>query len=202
MFTGIIAATTKMHVSKQSPQGLVLTFATPDGWDDLQVGESIATNGVCLTITAIREHEYDCEVIPETLKRTSFGTSLPTKVNLERALSASGRLDGHFVQGHVDDIGTASDINQDDGEHRLTITINDPYRKLIVYKGSITIDGVSLTIAAVENSSFSVALIPHTLEHTTLGQLAKGDTVNLEFDIIGKYVLNSVQPILTSHASA
>jgi riboflavin synthase len=190
MFTGIISDVTSMKVSEESKDGLVLTFKKPSGWDDLKIGESIATNGVCLTITALRPTEYDCFVMPETLEKTSFGSSLPTEVNLERALQIGDRLDGHFVQGHVDGIGTVTNIDTKDG-YRITISFDPPCRKYVIYKGSITIDGVALTVVAVEDATLEVAIIPHTLEHTTLHNLQKGDPVNLEFDVIGKYVLNS-----------
>lgn len=170
---------------------MTLTFDRPASWSDLALGESIATNGICLTVAALRDNEYDCVVIPETLDRTSFGKKLPEKVNLERALLLSSRLDGHFVQGHVDDIGRVSSIDSSDGE-RITITFDPQNSKFVVYKGSITIDGVALTVAAVIEDSLTVALIPHTLENTTIPTLKIDDVVNLEFDVIGKYVLNAV----------
>lgn len=192
MFTGIISDTIDVHLGKADKNGTLLTFDRPQSWSDLQEGESINTNGVCLTVTAIRDNEYDCDVMPETLKRTSFGQQLPKKVNVERALKLNDRLDGHLVQGHVDATGRVESIDDSDGR-RLTIVFEPTHRNLVVYKGSISIDGVSLTVSAVKDASFEVAIIPYTFEHTTLGSLQLGDTVNLEFDIIGKYVAKNLQ---------
>jgi len=195
MFTGIISDTTAMRLAKTDKSGLTLTFDRPKSWDDLRKGDSVATNGICLTVAALRDKEYDCIVVPETLARTSFGKQLPKKVNLERAMSMKSRFDGHFVQGHVDGIGQVSDITNN-GESRLTISFDPESRNLVIYKGSITIDGVALTVAAIEHNSFTVALIPYTLERTTLPSLKVGDSVNLEFDILGKYVLNTMRATL------
>jgi riboflavin synthase len=192
MFTGIINDTTNMHLTKQSVEGSTLTFEKPTSWNDLKLGESISTNGICLTVAALRENEYDCIAVPETLARTTFGKHLPKVVNLERALKLDGRLDGHFVQGHVDSVGQVSKIEEIDGR-RLTVTFDPANRVLAIYKGSITIDGVSLTISEVSADSLQVAVIPYTLEHTTIHTLKVGDQVNLEFDVIGKYVINSLK---------
>lgn len=171
---------------------MTLTFDRPASWTDLALGESVNTNGICLTVAAIRKNQYDCFVIPETLKRTSFGKKLPKRVNLERALALNGRLDGHFVQGHVDRVGQVSSVEQGDGL-RLSVTFDPSDRDLVVEKGSITIDGISLTVATVTDNVLTVALVPYTLEHSTIGELQVGDTLNLEFDIIGKYVINSLK---------
>ena len=156
------------------------------------LGESVATNGVCLTVAAIRETEYDCVAMPETLAKTSFGKQLPERVNLERSLTVKDRFGGHFVQGHVDGVGTVTVIDQSDG-WRLSIKFDPANRELVIYKGSITIDGVALTITAVKEDELQVALIPHTLEQTTIGSLHVDDQVNLEFDVLGKYVINSLK---------
>lgn len=192
MFTGIISDISSLKPSPAKDEGMVLTFERPNSWTDLKIGESVNTTGICLTVTAIRDHEYDCFVMPETLSRTSFGKKLPQKVNLERALALNGRLDGHFVQGHVDDTGRISSIDNSDGI-RLSVTFNPVNRDLVVEKGSIAIDGVSLTVAAINNNVMDVALIPYTLTSTTLGQLKVADYVNLEFDIIGKYIINKLR---------
>jgi riboflavin synthase len=192
MFTGIISDTSAVHASKPTDEGMTVTFDRPASWTDLKEGESINTNGVCLTVAAIREREYDCFVVPETLSRTSFGKGLPKKVNLERALALNGRLDGHLVQGHVDGVGHVT-ASGDSGGPRLHIAFDPKSRHLVIEKGSITIDGVSLTVAALTDATLVVALVPYTLEHTTLGELSVGDTVNLEFDIIGKYVINGLK---------
>lgn len=192
MFTGIISHVTSVKETAKTDDGLMITFIRPDDWNDLALGESVATNGVCLTVAAVREHEYDCLLTPETLARTSFGASLPQKVNLERPLAVQDRFGGHFVQGHVDDTGTVAAIDQSDG-YRLSVQFDPKNRGLVVYKGSIAIDGVSLTVARTENDRLEVALVPHTLESTTLGLLKPGDIVNLEFDILGKYVQNNMK---------
>jgi riboflavin synthase len=192
MFTGIISDTTTLRLTKSDESGMTVTFDRPPNWTDLQKGDSINTNGICLTVAAVRDAEYDCVLVPETLVRTTFGKKLPKKVNLERALQFNSRLDGHVVQGHGDSVGEVSAMEQSDGQ-RLTITFDTAHRNLIVEKGSISIDGVSLTVAAVSDDSLTVAVIPYTLEHTSLQGLHVGDLVNLEFDIIGKYVINSMQ---------
>jgi riboflavin synthase len=192
MFTGIISDISSVRESEKSDEGILLTFDRPASWTDIALGESINTSGVCLTITAIREHAYDCFVVPETLSRSSFGKKFPKQVNLERALALNGRLDGHFVQGHVDGVGRVTAIDNSDGR-RVHIAFDTENRDLIVEKGSITIDGVSLTVAAITDTIVVVALVPYTLAHTTLGQLQVEDLVNLEFDIIGKYVINSLR---------
>lgn len=194
MFTGIITDTTEVVSSKQDDSGLLITFAKPREWHDLELGESVATNGVCLTVAAIREHEYDCHLMPETLKRSSFGAIVPEQVNLERALKASDRLSGHFVQGHVDGVGHVTKIAKTDGTD-LFISFNAADAPLVVYKSSITINGVSLTVAEAQDNVLRVSLVPYTLEHTTLNLLKPEDPVNLEFDIIGKYVHKSLQGV-------
>lgn len=192
MFTGIISDTTNMRLKKTDKSGMTLTFDRPESWDDLKPGDSVATNGICLSVAAVRDTEYDCVVVPETLAVTSFGKKLPKKVNLERAMLMTSRFDGHFVQGHVDGIGQVSAI-ENNGEQRLTVTFDPKNRNLVIYKGSITIDGIALTVASVKYDNLTVALIPHTLSHTTLPSLKLGDRVNLEFDILGKYVIKANQ---------
>lgn len=183
MFTGIIEATGKVA----SIGNGALTVASPL-LAETPIGASIAINGVCLTVVEHDEDSARFDVVPETLDRTNLG-ELDTGefVNLERAMSATGRFDGHVVQGHVDDVGEVSSIEEAAG--RVTLTVIPPARLMahIAEKGSITIDGVSLTVAAVTADSFQVALIPHTLESTTLGSVRTGDRVNLETDVIAKY---------------
>ncbi|MFI5271188.1 MAG: riboflavin synthase [Candidatus Saccharimonadales bacterium] len=193
MFSGIIETTTDINnVSDETEDGVKLTFQKPSNWDDLALGESINTNGVCLTITAIREAEYECYVMNETRLVSTFGSKIPNKVNLERALKANGRIDGHFVQGHVDKVGSIKDISKEDGT-RLKIQIDPNDKKLLVLKGSVAVDGISLTLSDIESDNFEVSIIPYTLEHTTLGSLDIGDKVNLEFDILGKYVQSNLE---------
>lgn len=187
MFTGIISNTTHILQTEPVEDGLKVRFERPGDWGDLQLGESIATDGVCLTVASLNEKEYECILIKETLEKTKFGTDIPAHVNLERAMKLNDRLSGHIVQGHVDDVGSIQKITKDDG-WRIYITFASQFIPLVITKGSIAVDGVSLTIVAINANSFSVALVPHTLQHTTLGSLAEGSKVNLEFDVIGKYI--------------
>jgi riboflavin synthase len=187
MFTGIITETVAVRATKRLDEGLSVTFERPRGWRDLVLGESVATNGVCLTVDALRNDEYDCTLMPETLNVTAFGSSVPERVNLERALSSGDRFGGHFVQGHVDATGTAERVDHSEG-FDLWVKFPEQQAALVINKGSIALNGVSLTVAEVRGESLRVSLIPHTLEHTTLGDLKAGDAVNLEFDMIGKYV--------------
>lgn len=192
MFTGIVAATTTVKRSKLTDDGLTITFTRPRTWQDMKLGESIATNGVCLTVSALRVDEYDCFLMPETLHRTSFGSSVAKAVNVERPLAAGDRFGGHFVQGHVDCVGSVSGIDTTN-DWLLTIEFPESFRNLVISKGSITIDGVSLTVVDITDNTFRVALIPHTLAATTLQSLHVGAHVNLEFDMIGKYIVNLLE---------
>lgn len=192
MFTGIVTDTTVIKRSKLTDDGLTITFARPKEWKDIRLGESVSTNGVCLTVSALRPEEYDCFLMSETLKKTSFGSNVPESVNLERPMSASALFGGHFVQGHVDCAGTVSGIDTTDG-WLLSVDFPEANRDLVIPKGSITIDGVSLTVVTVSGHTLSVALIPHTLEVTTLKSLQVGDKANLEFDMIGKYIVTIME---------
>jgi len=188
MFTGIVAH--KGSVVDVEDDALVRRLTVEAGLlADLTVGDSIAVNGVCLTAVAVQDSRIDVEVVRETLSRSNLGAVQPgDPVNLERPMSAQGRFDGHIVQGHVDGVGTVSQVVSDGDDRRLTIRVPTGLARFIVEKGSITVDGVSLTVTGVGSDSFEVALIPHTLEVTTLGLRREGDPVNLEVDIIAKYV--------------
>jgi len=192
MFTGIIIDTTSIVRTTKEKGGVSLTFQKPAGWSDLALGESVATNGICLTVSSLHADEYDCFVMPETLNKTAFGAAIPQKVNLERALGVHDRLSGHFVQGHVDGVGQVSQIETGD-DWRIHLTFPKENREYVIYKGSITLNGVSLTVAAVQGNELTVAIIPHTLEHTTLKSLKVGDQVNIEYDMIGKYVVQNLK---------
>lgn len=190
MFTGIIEGIGSIR--RLEPDGsridlyVELSKALVDG---VKVGDSVALNGCCLTVTAIAGCELRFQAIPETLKRTSLGGRVPgDRVNVERALRANGRLDGHLVQGHVDATGIVKSLAQADEDIRLRVAVSAEIGQLLVPKGSVALDGVSLTVAEAEPEEFSVALIPHTLLVTTLGDLAPGSAVNVEVDVIGKYV--------------
>ncbi len=186
MFTGIIEE--KGKVAGLGEGGATLVISAP-GLASAPVGSSVAINGVCLTVVETTDTGARFDVVAETLSRTNLGgLAVGDEVNLERAMSADGRFDGHIVQGHVD--GTGSVVGLESGESGVILTIA-PHRHLleqIVEKGSITVDGVSLTVSSVTPTMFAVALIPHTLELTTLGSLEAGDAVNLETDVIAKYV--------------
>lgn len=187
MFTGIITATTNVNFTKQLKQGRKVGFKKPAGWDDLVLGESIAVNGACLTVESLSDDEWTAVLMPETLAKTSFHDAMPAVVNLERALPLTERLSGHLVQGHVDGVGKVVQVRQND-DYVIAIEFPADQASLVIYKGSITVDGVSLTVSACKRNTLEVSLIPHTLSATTLGRLQLNDAVNLEFDVIGKYV--------------
>ena len=159
------------------------------------MGDSIAVNGVCLTVTSFTDASFTADVMHETLNRSSLGALRPgSKVNLERAMSADGRFGGHIVSGHIDGTGRITDIKKDDNAVWYTISAPPDILRYIVEKGSIAIDGISLTIAYVDSRCFKVSIIPHTSANTTLALRKPGDTVNLENDCIGKYVEKLLQP--------
>lgn len=188
MFTGIVEQVGAVTDVRETADGRRLLLEGSD-LDKTPIGASIAVNGVCLTAVEVVGDTVAVDVVPETLSRSNLGEIAPGgKVNLERPMPADGRFDGHIVQGHVDGVGTIESIQR--GSDGTVMTIGPPEDLLpfIVEKGSITVDGVSLTVTAVTGDSFSVALIPHTLEVTTLGLRNAGDTVNLETDVLAKYV--------------
>ena len=189
MFTGIVEQIGSVDDVEDNHAGrrLVLSGA---GLGQLPVGASISVNGVCLTAVEVGENTVSVDVIPETLQRTNLGAlETSSRVNLERPMPADGRFDGHIVQGHVDGIGTIAGVERaDDGAIVMTVAIPASLSRYLVEKGSITIDGVSLTVASLTDDGFTVALIPHTLDVTTLGLRKPGDTVNLEMDVLAKFV--------------
>ena len=157
--------------------------------DELKIDQSLSHNGCCLTIEKIENQRYGVTAIQETLEKTNLGSwKIGTKVNLERCVLMNGRLDGHIVQGHVDQTGTIKSIENLNGSHYITIAYTEKDGFTTVPQGSITVDGISLTVAHSGENEFSVAIIPYTWEHTNLKNLEIGSKVNLEFDIIGKYV--------------
>ena len=190
MFTGIIQSIAAVKKAEQRNSSLILMIATPRGWK-LKPGDSIATDGVCLTVTKIGRGWYQTELMAETLERTTFGRHVPQKVNLERPLRPRDFLDGHIAQGHVDVVGVIRNKEQITKNKIAIYVVYFPkkFSKLVVEKGSIAVDGISLTIVEVGVGWFSVALITFTLTHTTIGAKQAGDLVNLEFDILGKYIM-------------
>ncbi|WP_027119502.1 riboflavin synthase [[Mycoplasma] testudinis] len=189
MFTGIIEEVGKIKsITKKGDQtGLVVSAIKVLA--DTKIGDSIAVNGTCLTVTHFKTNEFSADVMNETVNRSSFQTlKIGSLVNLERAMQMNARLGGHMVAGHVDGTGLISKIKKDANAVWLTITCEPSILKYIIEKGSITIDGISLTVAKVSTSDFSVSLIPHTLSNTNLHTKKVKDLVNLENDLIGKYV--------------
>lgn len=188
MFTGLIAALGRVESVERSGDGARLTVTTELA-RELATGDSIAVNGVCLSAAAVGPGSFAAEVMNETLARTSLGAAGPgAEVNLELPLRASDRLGGHVVQGHVDGVGTIARAREDGFARRVTIDAPDDVLRYVVEKGSVAVDGVSLTVAAIQDGSFEVSLIPETLARTSLGQVQPGTTVNLEVDVIAKYV--------------
>lgn len=189
MFTGIVEQVGSITESVDTDTGRRLVISAP-ALDDLALGSSISVNGVCLTAVDTGDDTVTVDVIPETLQRSNLGSlSRESKVNLELAMPASGRFDGHIVQGHVDGVGTISALDRTgDGGIAMTVDTPEALRHYLVEKGSVTIDGVSLTITAITDRGFTVALIPHTLVVTTLGLRSAGEQVNLEMDVLAKYV--------------
>lgn len=189
MFTGIIETLGKVTNLVSEQDNLHITVSS-NITNELKIDQSVAHNGVCLTVVGINENEYTVTAIKETLNKTNIGAlKIDSIVNLERAMKLGDRLDGHIVQGHVDETGTCTNIENQHGStvftFRYNATINN---NITIEKGSITVNGVSLTVVNSKDDSFSVAIIPYTLENTSFKTLAVDDNVNLEFDVIGKYV--------------
>lgn len=189
MFTGIIEEVGHVKSLHRGAKSFTLEVEAEKVMEGTLVGDSIATNGVCLTVTSLTGHGFTADVMPETVQRTALGElTAGSPVNLERALSLQTRVGGHIVSGHIDGTGRISDRRQDDTALWLTVECDSRLLRYIIEKGSITIQGVSLTVARVDDHSFAVSLIPHTQAATTLHQARMGDRVNLENDIIAKYV--------------
>ena len=188
MFTGIVEATATVENIETMGTSVHFTMSCPFT-DELKIDQSLSHNGCCLTIEKIENQRYGVTAIQETLEKTNLGSwKIGTKVNLERCVLMNGRLDGHIVQGHVDQTGTIKSIENLNGSHYITIAYTEKDGLTTVPQGSITVDGISLTVAHSGENDFSVAIIPYTWEHTNLKNLEIGSRVNLEFDIIGKYV--------------
>lgn len=189
MFTGIIEEIGKIKSIERNSNSIKLTVAAKKIMSDMNIGDSISTNGICLTVTTFNESSFTVDVMPETMMMTNFkNLKVNDAVNLERALAANGRLGGHIVSGHIDGIGTIIRKYNDDKAIRMSFSTSSSILELIVKKGSIAIDGISLTVTDVDSTSFSVSIIEHTQGETTLTSKKIGDTVNLENDVIGKYV--------------
>lgn len=191
MFTGIIEEVGEVF---QKGKSKALGIYCSHILDDLKPGDSVAVNGVCLTAREINAQGFWADVMPDTLKSTNLGMLSPgSKVNLERALKADGRFGGHMVQGHVDGVGTIRDISRSGDFFSLSIITSSNILRYIVLKGSIALDGISLTIQKVDETGFCVGIIPTTLKYTALAYKRPGDTVNIETDILGKYMEKLMQ---------
>ena len=189
MFTGIVEEKGKVKSIKKGAKSAMLSIEGNKIFEDVHLGDSIAVNGVCLTVTSYSKNVFTADVMNETLKRSSLGSlKNGSEVNLERAMAANGRFGGHIVSGHIDGTGVISDMSKDDIAIWVTISTTAEILRLIVEKGSIAIDGISLTVARVSNTDFAVSVIPHTGANTTLLDKKVGDVVNLENDITGKYI--------------
>jgi len=190
MFTGIVEEQGRVRAITPNEGGARLVIEARTVLDDAELGASIAVNGCCLTVTAFDRDSFAADAVIETLARTNLGDlAAGDPVNLERPLRFADRLGGHLVQGHVDATGTVRDrVPQPDGSEVVTIEAPDAVQRYVVHKGSVTVDGVSLTVARVDDDAFAIALIPHTLAVTTLGARSVGTRVNLEVDLVAKYV--------------
>lgn len=194
MFTGIVEEMGGITVMNKSLAGAKLTILASTVMSDLKIGDSVSVNGICLTVVSRSERDFSVEVSPETLSVTTLGSfAVGMPVNLERAMKLNERIGGHLVAGHVDGVGVIRSRQQDANAIVFTIGAPPEILRYCVAKGSITVDGISLTINAVSEQGFSVAIIPHTAKVTILGLKQVNDTVNLESDLIGKYVERLLQ---------
>lgn len=195
MFTGIVEEVGTIARVRHGPHSAALTVRAEKVLETARPGDSISVNGICLTVTALTEGAFTADVMHETLNRSALSRlGAGSHVNLERALPANGRFDGHIVAGHVDGTGTISHIRRDDTAVWFTVKTAPRLLRYIVEKGSVALDGISLTVAAVTGADFSVSVIPHTAANTILPERKKGDAVNIETDIIGKYVEKLLSP--------
>jgi riboflavin synthase len=203
MFTGIVETVGTVEGVEPGDDLTRLVVDAGSIADGVEPGDSVAVNGGCLTVTSIRDGRLSFEAVRETMERTSLGDlKVGARVNLERAVRAGDRLDGHIVQGHVDGVGTVRQMVREGNDVRLQIDCDPELADCVVEKGSIAVDGVSLTVAALLPSGFEVALIPHTLEVTTLRDRQPHDRVNLEVDVLGKYVKRYLERVLPSNDKA
>lgn len=188
MFTGIIETLGTIQEIKKEQNNLHITVDSAIT-AELKVDQSVSHNGICLTVVAISNNSYTVTAIDETVQKTNIGSwAVNNQVNLERAMKLGDRLDGHIVQGHVDQIGSCIDVKETNGSWSYTFEYDASLNNLTIEKGSITVNGVSLTVVNSKKNQFSVAIIPYTYEHTNFKEFSIGTKVNLEFDVIGKYV--------------
>ncbi|MDR3665401.1 MAG: riboflavin synthase [Ignavibacteriaceae bacterium] len=189
MFTGLVEEKGKLINKIKTGDSFRFVFTAQKVFDDLNIGSSISVNGVCLTVVELNKNSFAVDTIEETLKKTNLGNlQVNDNVNLERPLKADARLGGHFVLGHVDTIGKVEKIEVLSNSHFITISFPHNFKQYLIYVGSVAIDGVSMTVAEVNSNSFSVGIIPHTWSETVFSDKVIGSSVNLEFDVLGKYV--------------
>ena len=189
MFTGIVEEIGTVKNIIKGSRSIKLAIAAQKVLENTNLGDSIAVNGVCLTVTALGKNGFTADVMPESMSKTNMGKLKPgDRVNLERALTLASRLGGHIVSGHIDGVGEIIDMEKDDNAVRVTLTASPKVMKYIVSEGSVALDGVSLTVAHLGESDFTVSLIPHTAQVTKLLDKKVGDKLNVENDVVGKYV--------------
>ncbi|WP_416149649.1 riboflavin synthase [Salipaludibacillus sp. HK11] len=189
MFTGIIEEKGSIQHIQQTGDAIVMKIHASEILSDIHLGDSIAINGVCLTVTAFDQHAFSVDLMPETVRNTSLrDLSVRSEVNLERAMSAKGRFGGHFVTGHVDGTGVIKSKRAEHNAVYYDIEISKELRKYMMMKGSVAVDGTSLTIFGVTADSFTISIIPHTVQETIIGTKGPGDIVNIECDMLTKYV--------------
>jgi len=189
MFTGIVRERGRVAAIDGGPDGVRLRIEAPETAPGVAVGDSVAVGGVCLTAVAVEGPELSFDAVPETLSRTALGSlRAGAEVNVEPALRAGEPLGGHVMQGHVDGVGSVRSVEPEGEGSRVWLDAPPGVLRYCVEKGSVAVDGTSLTVAALDDAGFAVALVPHTLVHTTLGALVPGDAVNLEADVLAKYV--------------
>jgi riboflavin synthase len=192
MFTGIVETVANVAAITREGSNIHFRMASSIA-PELKPDQSVAHNGVCLTVTAVQGDTYDVTAVQETLQKTNLGLlTVGAAVNLERSLKSGDRIDGHFVQGHVDTTGKCASVTVLDGSSLFQFSFSEQFAPLLIEKGSVCVNGVSLTVFNVTNNTFTVAIIPYTLAHTNLAMLAAGDAVNLEFDVLGKYILRNL----------
>lgn len=189
MFTGLVEEKGILKEKIPTGDGFQFVIEAKIVMNDLQIGSSVAVNGCCLTVVKIAGNTFTVDTIEETLNKTNLGVlKQGMNVNLERPLAAEARLGGHFVLGHIDTTGKVEDVKELSNSHWLTISFPEKFKQYLIYVGSVAIDGVSMTVAELKDKSFSVGIIPHTWKETVFADKKIGDTVNLEFDVLGKYV--------------
>ncbi|MBM7704702.1 riboflavin synthase [Metabacillus iocasae] len=189
MFTGIIEEIGDVKRIQKGSDAIVISIRADKVLEDVHLGDSIAVNGVCLTVTSFSKHEFTVDVMPETIKATTLKElTAGSKVNLERAMAANGRFGGHFVSGHIDGVGTIIRKTPKGNAVYYEIEVSSELREFMMLKGSVSVDGTSLTIFGLTANSFTISLIPHTVAHTVIGYKQRGDSVNIECDMLAKYI--------------